>query len=379
MQDPTRDILDCLSNLSSDEVFTAPHLADKMLDVLPDSLWCNPNARFLDPAAKSGVFLRQIKRRLMQGLSETIPDPWQRLEHILRHQVFGIALTDLTALVARRTLYCHKDARHLHPHLFETAAGKVYFARTKHEMHKGKCIHCGAPAQYDTRPENHAYAFIHPHTSDMHKEIGMQFDVIIGNPPYQLSDGGAQASAKPIYQHFVRAAKAMKPKHIVMITPSRWFTGGKGLDDFRDEMLSDTHMAALHDFPDSRECFPNNEIKGGVSYFHWCADHAGPCRITTHTGAETDTATRYLKEPGLSVFIRHNRAMSILRKVRAESQASFMEVVSSSKPFGLRTYVKGTARPKSDQDVTLYQNGGIGYIARAAIPSGGGSWINIRF
>jgi site-specific DNA-methyltransferase (adenine-specific) len=374
------DVLTCLANLSNDEVFTPPGLVNNMLDLLPQELWSNPNAKFLDPVSKSGVFLREIAKRLMKGLESQIPDQQERINHIFSQQLYGIAITELTSLLSRRSIYCSKTANGKYSvcETFNTEQGNIYYERMQHTWQSGKCTYCGASQEvYDREDalETYAYNFIHTD----HPEIffNMKFDVIVGNPPYQLSDGGFGASAKPIYHKFVEQAIKLNPRFISMIIPARWFAGGRvgELTDFRERMLKDKRIRVIHDFQDARDCFPGVEIKGGVNYFLWDRDNEGPCKVCSHTGDTlTSEATRFLLEEGATTFIRYNEAIPILKKVQERKEKSFAELISANDPFGFDVRVEGSmkrVKPKFkhasfEGAIKFYYNGwrkeGIGFI-----------------
>ncbi len=370
------DVLTCIANLSNDEVFTPPGFANRMLDTLETawadvndgaSIWADPTVTFLDPFAKSGVFLREITSRLSDGLALVIPDLHERVDHILTKQVFGIGITQLTAMLARRSLYCSKWANGPHSiaKSLQTSEGNIWFERTEHtwtgrktekQIHPtsgseisveisgtGSC-RCGAKeAQYARGDdlETHAYALIH--TDDAKTFVAdrfgadMHFDIIIGNPPYQLNDGGGEgSSATTLYHRFVEQAKALEPAQLVMVTPARWYSGGKGLKDFRESMLGDGGLAEIHDFQETDLVFPGLNIRGGVSYFRWAREHEGGVAVHNHRkGGDTSFMVRPPREDGVKTFVRHNEAISILRKVREKGEATMDTRVQPRNPYGI--------------------------------------------
>jgi site-specific DNA-methyltransferase (adenine-specific) len=337
------DVLSCLANLSNDEVFTPPKLVGEILDMLPQELFTNKETTFLDPVSKSGVFLREIAKRLMIGLETEIPDQQERINHIFQNQLYGIAITELTALLSRRSVYCSKNAKSKYSvcETFDTESGNIKFDYTNHTWKNGKCTFCNASEEVysrDEQLETHAYQFIH--TAKPEKIFNMKFDVIIGNPPYQLSDGGHGRSASPIYHKFIQQAKKLKPRFLTMIIPARWYAGGKGLDDFRESMLNDSSIRKLVDFENSSTVFPGVDIAGGICYFLWDRDNQGLCEITNEYDGKKVTSERALNE--FDIFIRQSRAVPIIRKVLKIEKAKhhLNKVVSSRKPFSLPTNYK---------------------------------------
>ena len=359
----TPDVLSCLANLSNDEVFTPPELVNEILDMLPQELFSNPNAKFLDPACKTGVFLREIAKRLLVGLDPIYPNLQERIDHIFHEQLYGIAITELTSLLSRRSLYCSKypNGPYSITH-FNDAEGNIRFKKIKHTWVGGKCKYCGATKeQYDRDEslETHAYEMIH--TVKPEDIFNMKFDVIIGNPPYQLSDGGNGVSATPIFQHFVDNAKRLNPRYLSMIIPARWYAGGKGLDDFRDSMLHDNHVRKLVDYESSKDCFDGVNIAGGICYFLWDRDNAGDCEITNMIAGKETVLRRPLDE--FPILIRSNTAISIVHKVLETTSDMWSDHAYPRNPFGFATNYRGRT-DKRPGDIELLTSKGFQYVAK---------------
>ena len=372
------DVLTCLANLSSDEVFTPPQMANQILDLLPKAIWSDKNATFLDPVCKSGVFLREIAKRLMVGLETTIPNKRKRINHIFTNQLFGIAITELTSLLSRRSVYCSKTANGKYSicETFNNQQGNIRFERIKHNWVNGNCKFCGARQEFYDRSEEletHAYQFIH--TNKPEEIFNMKFDVIIGNPPYQLNDGGGMGtSAAPIYHLFVEQAKKLKPRYLTMIIPSRWFAGGKGLDTFRNEMLNDSRLRKIVDYFDSEECFPGVDISGGVCYFLWDRDNPGESEVVSIRDEVESKMKRPLLESNSDSFIRFNEAISIVRKIKALKENSIMDIISPRKPFGFGSDVD-IEENETRNSVRIYSYPKNGYVDRKRI-SKNQDWID---
>lgn len=370
------DVLTCLANLSNDEVFTPPAVVNRMLDMLPSELWSNPDARFLDPVSKTGVFLREIAKRLMEGLAEQIPDVQQRANHIFGKQLYGLAITELTALMSRRSVYCSKyaNSRYSVCSAFDDEQGNIRYEPTAHTWQNGRCRYCGASQEVYDRGgelESHAYKFIH---TDNPKTLypNMKFDVIIGNPPYQLqvNESGKGLGAIPQYHKFVEQAKKLKPHYLTMIIPSRWFAGGVGLDDFRKSMLSDRRISNIVDYTDSKECFPGVDLNGGVCYFLWDAAYNGDCNFVNITNGIPSKATRNLNE--FDVFLRRNEAVSIIHKIlsQKEKMLSAEGGCSPQTPYGLLSTFVGNTERTNDNDCEVLSSKGWMYIEPDEIPKG---------
>lgn len=354
------DILEVISNLSNDEVFTPPKVANSVLDLLPPDVWSDSTLRWLDPGCKTGIFSREITKRLMVGLADEFPDEAKRLEHILKNMVFAIAITELTGMISRRTLYCSKDASGEFSAVhFNNPNGNIWHERTDHSYNnEGRCVECkGSEAQLEIPGrDNYAYGFIHKNgREEIEKEMKMKFDVIVGNPPYQMSGGGGGTNDTPLYNLFVDQARSLNPRYISMIIPSRWMAGGRGLDEFRSSMLKDQRISHLVDFPDAGELFPGVDIEGGVCYFLWDREYNGACKVTLVRGSDRHgPLERDLSE--YDIFIRDSRALDILHKVRKRKEPTLENMISGDTPFGLASNFTGYSNKESVGKIKLYMN-----------------------
>ncbi len=366
------DVLSCLANLSNDEVFTPPNLVNQILDLLPKEIWKNKDAKFLDPVSKSGVFLREIAKRLMIGLEKQIPDKQKRINHIYTTQLYGIAITELTSLLSRRSVYCSKTANGKYSvcDSFKNTQGNVIFERIEHTWQNAKCTFCGATQEVYDRGEGletYAYQFIH--TNKPEKIFNMKFDVIVGNPPYQLNVGVEKENyAVPLYHSFIQQAKKLNPRFLSMIVPARWYAGGRGLDSFREEMLNDNRLRKIVDFPNATDCFPGVDISGGVCYFLWDRDNKGECEVTTIKGnQEVSKMVRPLLEKGCDTFIRFNEGIPILRKIAAHKEKTFDTLVSAQTPFGIVSSFKAYKDNPFKDSIKIHTVNGVGYINEKAV------------
>ena len=370
------DVLTCLSDLSNDEVFTPPAIANQMLDLLPKEIWNDPNIKILDPACKSGVFLREAAKRFIEGEKDIYPNLQERLDHIYHKQLYGIAITELTSLMSRRSLYCSKypNGPFSITH-FDNPEGNIRYQIMKHDWDKhedcGKCRICGASySEFGTNEEkgleSHAYEFIHLKNI---KEIQqMKFDVIISNPPYQLETAGAGRQAKPLYNLFVEQARKLNPHYLIMIIKSNWFSGGMGLDNFRREMMHDRHISKIVDYANAKDCFPGQSIPGGVCYFKWDKFYNGDCEFTNVVNGAASTKTRSLME--FPVLVRFNQATDIISKIVSKHEVTIDTISSSLTPYGMSTNVRGQLQKDSEHLISLYSSNGLSYITGNEITKG---------
>jgi hypothetical protein len=388
------DVLSCLANLSNDEVFTPPEIVNQMLDMLPEDIWRDKNATFLDPACKSGVFLREIAKRLIEAqlpnyeqISYEINEKLRAggeldgrdiafqnmlesvIEHVFKNQVFGIAITELTSLLSRRSVYCSKYPQSEYSVVrFDNPEGNIDYEQMQHTWENGKCVYCGASeSEYDREEGKEQYAYEFIHLDNPEEVFDMKFDVIIGNPPYQMSDGGGTgSSAKPIYQLFVERAKKLNPRYLAMIIPSRWFSGGKGLEEFRHTMLHDRRIRRIVDYENFKEVFPGVDLAGGACYFLWERDNPGKCVFTNMANGEGCDAIRDLAD--YDFLVRNNRALKIIETVSAHSSPrKLSDRVSSRLPFGIPTTYKDYETRESGIPCHFTQRIGIKNVHKADV------------
>lgn len=320
-----------------------------------EEVFAAPDTRILEINSKTGLYplyaaystYRYARKRFVDAhcLNRDLNlEEEQRIwDEVVANNIFVICKTEMARSITKRTLIGFRKAQ-THLHAFEDLINQV---QNKKDTFIANI----------TRP---GFWKLNTQTKML------KFNAIVGNPPYQIMDGGTQTSATPVYHVFVDVAKALKPNYVSLIMPARWYGGGKGLDQFRDRMISDKHIVQLHDFINSTECFSNVEIKGGLCYFLRDSNHESKCRIFTHNGGVTEQSPRYLKEDGCDVFIRFEIAIGIMKKVSQSLTESFENLVSSQKPFGLRTFVHGKTKPFANS-IRVYENGGVGYISRGEV------------
>jgi hypothetical protein len=355
------------TRISDSEVRTPSWLCKEMVAAIPDdelAAAARDGKAFLDIASKSGEFALALYQRLVGELridpaavsGAIYSIPTSPIAYEFTRRFYEILALDVNNIARSITAY----------DLVEQSANGRRLARDVASVLRENTT-SWSDRDLDRKP--------------LEGSTQMEFSAVVGNPPYQADDGGFGTSAGPIYQLFVDLGKQLDPRFLSMVIPSRWFAGGKGLTDFRTEMLHDDRIRSLHDYLTASDVFPDVGFKGGVCFFLRDRDNPGDCTVTTQYHGETPSvATRPLLEKGADVFIRFNEGLSILKKVMEVEGAGgtlslpdgkrFDRLVSSRKPFGLTTTFKGNSQ-KNSGDVLVYRNGGIGYTPRASISAGG--------
>lgn len=304
-----------------------------------------PDSRLFEINSKSGLYPLYLaynvyRSRLRNAMfsPETLEEHQVIWDAAVAENIFVICKTPMSKAITRRTLLGFRNGR----------------------------TNMWAPDDLINKIKNQPELFIKKVGDLVGKNV--KINAIVGNPPYQEMDGGAGGSAVPVYNYFVDMAKKIQPTYLTMIMPARWYAGGRGLDGFRDKMLIDNHISKIADYSDSRDVFPTVLIKGGVCFFLWDKNYTGTCIVENWNNGELSSSmNRPLKEDDVDIFVRHNRSISILRKVVTHNHKSFSSLVSNMKPFGLRTFFDEYQPQPFANSIRIFANKGDGYIDRKII------------
>ena len=318
----------------SQEVLEEPRLVDQ--GQVTEDIFLNPEARILEMNSKSGLYPLYMAYSLyamkLPGPEDKLPlEQTQALwQETVEQQIFVLCKTRMAESITRRTLVGYQD----------WTVNTTYIPHLLERM--------------ENDPQRLAKKL--QRTDTWGKEgQPMKFDAIVGNPPYQEMDGGGKGySAKPVYNYFVGEAKAIEPHYISMITPSRWFSGGKGLDDFRAEMLQDKHLRKIVDYADNEALFSNVSIVGGVNYFLWDSSYNGDCEVTSIRGENAVTLNRDLSE--YDIFIRNNNALQLIRRMEASGDRKMDDVVYPRNVFGISSDLRGQDNKDEKHQLALFSS-----------------------
>ena len=301
----------------------------------------SPESRILEINSKSGLYplymaygIYRAKVKASLFAVETIEEQQAVWDKVIAENIFVICKTPMAKSITKRTLAGFRKAK-VNTRYFEDLINQI---KNKPENFIAKVA----------KGRSYWKAI---------DDDNMNFNAIVGNPPYQIMDGGAGVSAKPVYNEFVDIARKLSPSYISMIMPSRWYAGGKGLDSFRDSMLKDRHIVKLFDYFDATDVFPKIDLSGGICYFLWSVTYNGDCSVTTSRNGVRNTLLRSLLENGADSFIRFNEAVSIINKIPKEDQI-FYKFVSPRKPFGIATDFKINKSITSGVKLFAYPNNG---------------------
>jgi len=321
------------------------------------------DSHILEINSKSGLYPLYCAYNIYRSRVEAMKQKYGEIGHAfaqnlwdttIEQNIFVVCKTPMAVSITRRTLAGFRDVK----------VNAVYYPGIIENLKKN-------PASVVNSIKNAK------HFWNIENVKEMKFRAVVGNPPYQVMDGGGTgSSAIPIYNVFVELAKKLGPSFISMIMPAKWYSGGRGLDEFRKTMLNDRQIRALFDFEDSRDCFPTVDIAGGVCYFLWQRGFSGKCEITNVGKYERLKSSRYLNE--FDTFIRNPQTLAILDKVKGKNDSSFLsDTVFSSKPFGIRSYVHGKTSATDNDNVKLFGSDGITYVSEDEVTQNKqliGSW-----
>lgn len=348
-------------NETHDERLDAPRYIDH--DEVTAEVF-SPTSRILEINSKSGLYplyaaYSIYRRRLAQCSSSQIISPdaieRQKEEHLrlwdktLAENLFIVCKTPMAKSITRRTLAGFRQAK-VNTRHFEDLINQITNKREQvfKRMKDG---------------DNYWKA---------NKDRKMKFDAIIGNPPYQVASNDDRDTSrdKPVFNLFVDFGKALSPKYLTLVTPSRWMAGGLGLSEFREKMLNDTRIKQLTDYPSSKDVFPNVEIKGGVSYFLWQESYSGLCSVVSCRGEQKSSPVcRLLNE--YDIFVRDSNSIVILKKVLEHNEESITGILSVDKEFGWTSNFDGFNKDSNAEEIPLYYNRKsnrlIGSIARSEV------------
>lgn len=331
----------------SQEVLEEPRLVDQ--GQVTEDIFLNPEARILEMNSKSGLYPLYMAYSLyamkLPGPEDKLPlEQTQALwQETVEQQIFVLCKTRMAESITRRTLVGYQD----------WTVNTTYIPHLLERM--------------ENDPQRLAKKL--QRTDTWGKEgQPMKFDAIVGNPPYQLETSGDSRQAVPIYDLFVNTAKLVEPHYLSMIMPSRWFAGGMGLDDFRNDMMHDHRIVKLVDYTNAKECFPQISISGGICYFLWDSKYDGMCNFISIRNGDVHSSNRALDE--FPILVRYNEAISILHKIAAKKESRFDEIVSPLMPYGLPTNYRGKMEKDRADDLALYASDGVTYIHRDEVNKG---------
>jgi hypothetical protein len=316
-----QDIFELIPNQKTNQIFTPKKVVQMMVNQLEEhdpSLFTRTDSTFIDLYMKSGMYITEIVKKLFNNTRKHYKNDDDCLKHILESQVYGLAPTPILQGITQSYIFGF-DA--------ENNISRQHFM------------------QHDIIPEAQQGKAKEKLQELFNLKKDMKFDAVVGNPPYQESDGGAQASAKPIYNYFVESAKDINTRMINLIMPTRWYAGGKGLDDFRQQMLNDKHIVEIHDFLNPNIIFPSTNIRGGVCFILWDNDYNNEkdlVKVVTYGDSFSDRKElkRKLKLDGEDIFIRNIESLEIIKIIKSQKEfTSFENHISSRRPFDIDAFI----------------------------------------